>query len=188
MSANTSKDASWAVPWASCPTTNYVILPSDVGELLGLPRDQMPQMGKPERTLAFLRRPSGAVRVLGVRKYAPLFGEAMSRHEALGLATAATGNGMFALPDLVAQHMEVTLKHIVGSTARSTDDPVAWFMPMAEYYLYRKLLRSGKPGPDPSGGFHIYLHKAFFPQLMPSLEEMETTGKIAPIVFAPFTR
>ena len=188
MSAKMRKEASWVVPWASCPSTNYLILPSDVGELLGLPRDEMSKLGRPERTLAFLRRPSGAVRVLGVRKYAPLFGEAMSRREALGVATAGTGNGMFALPDLVAEHLGITLRRLEGATARSTDDPVVWFMPEAEYYLYRKSLRSGKPCPDPPGGFHLYLHKALFPQLMPSLEEMEATGKIVPNVAAPFAR
>ena len=165
----------WAVLWATCPLSNYMILPRDVATILGCAREDIAKLRRPQRAIAFLARPAQALRVVGMHRHADIVGRALAAHEVVGISQVTPTNVTFSIPDAVEEHMGLETYRRPGKdyVVTGTDDTVAWIMPAGEYYPFRRAEREGKPWLQPLGGAHIYFRKSLFPALMPAVEDLE---------------
>lgn len=175
----TANASDWVVIWATCPLSNYMVLPRDVATILGCTREDLAKLRRPERAIAFMARPNHTLRVVGMHRSAELVGRALGSNEVVGIAQVTPTNVTFNTPDAVEAHMRLETYRRPGKdyVVTGTDDVVAWMMPAPEYYPYRQATRAGKPYVEPPGGAHVYFRKSLFSNLLPSLEEMEAVAK-----------
>ena len=144
------------------PTWLNLHLPSEVSNLIvhnpGLAR------GSSHRTLAFLGRGPGVVRVVSGVSAADVLPIEIVRGRYLAPALATEG-GVFNLPMPVIQYLGIQSQARPPRNARSTDDTLVWFLPAPEYYEFRAHEWSGRPwtGPATGGLAHVYLARAVLP-------------------------
>ena len=150
-------------------------LPRDVATILGCTREDLARLQRPQRAIAFLRRPAGMLRVVGMGQSADLAGKGLTSKELVGIAHVTPTKLTFNIPVAVEVHMGLETYRRPGKDHLVTgaDDPVAWVMPANEYYPYRRAVREGKPYVPPEGGAHLYFRKSVFPGLMPALDDIE---------------
>ena len=48
----------WVVLWATCPLSNYMVLPRDVAKALWCTRENLVKLRRPQRAIAVLSRPA----------------------------------------------------------------------------------------------------------------------------------
>ena len=173
MSATRNTD--WVVLWATSPVSNYMALPRDVARLLGCTREDLAQLRRPQRAIAFLARPVNTLRVIGVHRHANLMGLALRQNQVVGIAQVTPTNVTFNVPDAAEMHMGIQTYRRPAKpyTVTGTDDSLAWIMPADEYYPYRRAVREGKPFVPPREGVHIYFRKALFNDLLPGPQVIE---------------
>lgn len=165
----------WVIRWTTCPLSNYMVLPKDVATILGCTREELAELRRPQRAIAFLARPDHALRVVGMHRHADIVGKALAAHEVVGISQVTPTNVTFNIPDAVEAYMGLrTYRRTRKSyVVTGTDDTVAWIVPASEYYPFRRAGREGKPWVQPEGGSHVYFRKSFFPGLLPNLAELE---------------
>lgn len=166
----------WVVLWATSPSSNYMTLPRDVAKLLGCTREEIAQLRRPQRAIAFLSRPDRTLRVVGAHRHAAVLGAALHHNEVVGIAQVTSTNITFNVPDAAEEHMGLQTYRRPGKgyAVTGTDDTIAWIMPAREYYLFRRSEREGKPWTQPEGGAHVYLRKSLFSDALPDVGKMET--------------
>jgi hypothetical protein len=120
--------------------------------------------GSSHRTLAFLGRGPGVVRVVSGVPAADVLPIEIVRGRYLGSALA-TEKGVFNLPLPVLQYLGLRTTPRPPRNARSTDDTLLWFLPAPEYFEFRALEWSGHAwtGPGTGGLAHVYLSRAVLP-------------------------
>lgn len=163
----------WVVIRAIHPSWCTLQVPGDVAQLLGCRPEDLEKLTKPARAVAFLDRGPGVLRVIGVHRSAPLLAREMAQNRVVGTAQL-TDKAVFNLPDAVESHLGLQTFKRGDKGASGTDDSVAWLLPEAEYYQFRKDEREGKSyGMTEGDDVHLYLVKSLFPGLLPSIESME---------------
>ncbi len=137
----------WVVLWATCPLSNYMVLPRDVAKALWGTREDIAQLRRPQRAIAFLARPANTLRVVGMHRSAELVGQALGANDVVGTAQVTPTNVTFNVPDAVEAHMGLKTyrREGKGYVVTGTDDTVAWIMPGSEYYPFRRAEREGSP-------------------------------------------
>ncbi len=165
----------WGVLWATSPMSNYMVLPRDVTKILGCTRDDLAQLRRPQRAIAFLARPANTLRVVGMHRSAGLVGHALHHNEVVGIAHLTPSNITFNIPDGVEEYMglQTYRRPEKDYVVTGTDDTVAWIMPANEYYAFRRAEREGRPWIQPEGGAHVYFRKSLFPGLIPDMSQLE---------------
>jgi hypothetical protein len=144
------------------PTWLNLHLPTEVGTLL-LHNPELAR-GSSHRTLAFLGRGPGVVRVVSGVAAADVLPIEIVRGRYLAPALA-TERGVFNLPMPVIQYLGLRTQARPPRDARSTDDTLVWFLPAPEYYEFRSHEWAGRPwaGPSTGGLAHVYLARAVLP-------------------------
>jgi hypothetical protein len=165
----------WVVFKTVHPSWGTLILPSEVSELMGVP----PPLEKGERpdparrTLAFLDRGPGRVRVISLFRSAQVFAEAVEERRLIGQAQVSD-KLYLNLPDAVEDHLNLKRWFVPERRSQRTNDMLAWMIPAEEYYAWREATQDRSPHVlPPSGPANIYLVKSYFPGLLPSKESME---------------
>jgi hypothetical protein len=155
------------------PTWLNLQLPTEVGTLIR----HNPELarGASPRTLAFLGRGSGVVRVVSAVPAADVLPIEIVRSRYLASAST-TERGVFNLPAPVIQYLGLLSQPRPPRNTRSTDDTMVWFLPAPEYYEFRAQEWSGRPwgGPSTGGLAHVYLARAVLP-LPVELSELART-------------
>lgn len=156
--------------------TEYVILravqprwlslqfPEEVASILRYHPENSPELRYPSRTIAFLARGPGIVRVVAAHPARELVAVETVRNRRV--ASARLGERMvFNLPYIVTRHLGVQLASRGPRAGRGTDDALLWFLPAPEYYEYRAAVESKRPwtGPSTSRFAHVYLVKSLVP-------------------------
>lgn len=167
----------WVVLRAVHPSWCTAQLPSEVAELLGCRVEDIEQLQKPARAVAFLDRGAGTLRVVGTHRSADLFAREMAQNRVVGVAQL-TGKLVFNLPDDVERHLGIVSYPRGEHGARGTDDTILWFLPRTEYYEYREAERSpgGYRGLRSGAVPHVYLARSLLPGLRPAVAELERAG------------
>jgi hypothetical protein len=144
------------------PTWLNLQLPSEVATLLVHNPDLV--RGSTHRTLAFLGRGPGVVRVVSGVPAADVLPIEIVRGRYLAPALA-TEKGVFNLPLPVLQYLGLRTSPRPPRNARSTDDTLLWFLPAPEYYEFRAQEWAGRVwgGPATGGLAHVYLARAVLP-------------------------
>lgn len=144
------------------PTWLNLQLPSEVASLI-LHNPDLAR-GSSHRTLAFLGRGAGVVRVVSAVPAADVLPIEIVRGRYLAPALA-TDRGVFNLPMPVIQYLGLQSQARPPRNARSTDDTLLWFLPAPEYYEFRSHEWSGRDwgGPSTGGLAHVYLARAVLP-------------------------
>jgi hypothetical protein len=166
----------WVVFKTVHPSWGTLILPTEIAELLGVPPPQ-PKGERPDpsrRTLAFLDRGPGRVRVISLYRSAPTFARAVQRQQLVAQAQVSEKLYM-NLPDAVEAHLNLKTVLVPERRSRRTNDMLAWMLPAEEYYTYREATADGAAyGISTKGPAHIYLVKSYFPGLLPSKRSLES--------------
>lgn len=175
-------DEAWVVFKTVQPSWGSLALGKELPELLGAPP---PLEGKADpknpqevedpnkRSIAFLMRGKGRLRVINVWRSAHLFASELTQGRLLGQAMPTT-QYIFNLPDKVEAYLGMETELVSERRSRRTLDTVAWLMPANEYYAYHQATTDGKPYELPKEGpAHVYLTKSYFPGLFPSVRSME---------------
>jgi hypothetical protein len=147
-------------------------MPYDVADLLGCQRDDLKGLHRPARSLAFLARGQGTVRVVGLHRSADLLAREMASNTVIAMAQL-TEKLVFNIPAALEKYLGVESYPRGNAGTRGTDDMIVWFMPMDEYYEYRTKTRDENAFAGLSSGMlpRIYLSKSVFPHLKRNLEE-----------------
>jgi hypothetical protein len=155
------------------PTWLNLQLPAEVASLIR--HNAELARGSGPRTLAFLGRGSGVVRVVSAVPAGDVLPIEIVRGRYLAPA-ATTERGVFNLPAPVIQYLGLKVQQRPPRKLRSTDDTMVWFLPAPEYYEFRAQEWSGQAWVGPStGGFaHLYLARAVLP-LPQELAELART-------------
>ena len=150
-------------------------LPRDVARILGCTREDLAQLRRPQRAIAFLVRPANALRVIGLHQHAELMGPALCNNEVVGIAQVTPTSLTFNVPDAAETHMGIQTYRRPGKpyAVTGTDDTLAWIMPADEYYPYRHAIREGRPYVPEKGGAHVYFRKSLFSGSSLNPSEME---------------
>ena len=150
-------------------------LPRDVARLLGCTRENLVRLRRPQRAIAFLRRPAGLLRVVGMGQSADLARKSLTSNELVGIAHVTPTKLTFNIPDAVEAHLGLETYRRSGKdyAVTGSNDVVCWITPANEYHTYRIAEREERPFPAPKDGAHIYFRKSFFPGLLPRLSEQE---------------
>lgn len=172
--APTSND--WVVLWATCPLSNYMVLPRDVASILGCTREDLVGLNKPQRGIAFLARPNQTLRAVGMHRHHEIVGRALATHEVVGVALVTPTNLTFNVPDSVEEYVGLQTYRRPGKdyVVTGSDDTVCWIMPASEYYPFRRADREAKPYAEPPDGAHVYFRKSLFSTLFPTVKDLET--------------
>jgi hypothetical protein len=144
------------------PTWLNLQLPAEVSTLLGHNPDLA--RGSAHRTVAFLGRAPGVVRVVSGVPAADVLPVEIVRGRYLAPALASE-RGVFNLPLPVIQYLGIQSHLRPPRNARSTDDTLLWFLPAPEYYEFRAQEWAGRAwsGPSTGGLAHVYLARAVLP-------------------------
>jgi hypothetical protein len=159
---------------AAHPTWLNLQLPGDVAALIQYHPSELRELRNPSRSVAFLARGPGVVRVVASFRAREVLAVETVRNRYIAPAHL-TEKLVFSLPGPVVRHLGLRVEPRGGSGARATDDAIIWFLPAPEYYEYRAQERSEKGWSGPShGGFaHVYLAKSILP-LTRELSDLET--------------
>ncbi len=153
-----------------------VQFPEEAAELLQYHPESPAETRLVSRTIAFLARGPGIVRVVAAHPAREAIAVETVRNRLVG--TARLGDRMvFNLPYAVIRHLGL-LVHSRGPRAgRGSDDGIVWLAQAPEYYEFRGAREAKKEWTGPtSGGFvHLYLMKSIapFPRELDHLEEVE---------------
>lgn len=148
---------------STCPDRGTTRLPREVAGFLGIDLDRVDTLAAPYRMVAFAgRRARGdpAVRVLSAHSAPKLVARELAQGRVVSTTRIARGGTL---------HLSVKLGEFLGLSPRrsgrrwSTDDSVAWIIPVADYYERRR----SKGG---SRSARVYLTRATFSDSALSLE------------------
>jgi hypothetical protein len=147
---------------ATHPTWLTLQLPAEVAELLCFRPESGPNRD-PSRTISFLARGPGIVRVIASHPAREALAIETVRNRLIASARPGERH-LFTLPTPVVQHLGLRV-HARGPKLRGTDDRILWFVPAPEYYEYRSVVDAGKTWVGPSGApfARVYVAKSLFP-------------------------
>lgn len=157
------------------PSWGTTILPLEVSEALGVPpiqaKGERPDPSR--RSIAFLERGEGRVRVISVYRSPLVLAAAISKSRVVA-QIGLSDKLYFNLPAAVESYLSLKGFRDPGNHNRVTDDVLAWLMPAEEFYTFREAKREGKAPEGQLGGpAHVYLMKSHFPGLLPPLKALE---------------
>ncbi|HTP55470.1 MAG TPA: hypothetical protein VML53_02235 [Thermoplasmata archaeon] len=165
----------YVVVRATHPTWLTLQLPTEVATLIRFEPPGGAEGRDAGRTISFLARGPGLVRVIAT--YPAREALAIETVRSRLLANARPGDRLlFTLPSPVAEHLGLKV-YSRGPRLRGTDDTIVWFVPAPEYYEYRSITTAGRDWTGPTGGpfAHVYLAKSLvpFPKELAQLAETE---------------
>lgn len=182
---------SWVALKAVHPSWSTVQLPQEVAELLGCRAEELSSLLRPARSIAFLARGPGVVRVVGMHRSATLLGEEMSANRVVDVAQL-TDKLLFNLPDAVVRYLGLTVRPRGDRGGHGIEDGILWFLPELEYRSYREAGREGIRYSGLASGEapHVYLTRSVLGDFRRGLEDLERSyeagaGKPAPTLAAP---
>lgn len=163
----------WVVWHVSQPRWMNLSLPEEVARILDVRKGDLTGLVGPARGLAAIDWAPGTVRIVNVRTQAALVGRETRRNRVLALLPL-NRKLMFRLPQAVARFLDVST-FPRGRTGRTTTDVVAWVLPEDDYADFRALERDGRAWRPPwrEDFPHVFLVKAHFPHLRPTLHDLE---------------
>ncbi len=153
----------YVVVRATHPSWLTMQLPGEVADLLAFKPEESGPHREASRTISFLARGSGFLRVIAAHPAREALAVETVRNRLI--ASARPGDRhLFTLPSPVVQHLGLQA-YSRGPRLRGTDDTVLWFVPAPEYYEYRAVLEAGKSWSRPTGApfAHVYLAKSLLP-------------------------
>jgi hypothetical protein len=155
---------------AAHPTYLNLQLPTEVASLIELEGLEDRRGGTGGRTIAFLVRGPGVVRVVSSARAEEILPVETVRRRLLASARL-TEKLVFALPAAVSRHLGLHIQSGGTGEPRFTDDAVLWFLPSPEYYEFRARERAPKGWTGPAGGglARVYLSRSE----LPGKEELE---------------
>ena len=165
----------YVVVRATHPSWLTMQLPGEVADLLRFRPEEEGPHREPSRTISFLARGPGFVRVIAAGPAREALAVEAVRNRLV--ASARPGDRhLFTLPAPVVQHLGLQA-YSRGPRLRGTDDTLVWFVPAPEYYEYRSVVEAGKPWTGPTGSpfARVYLAKSLlpFPREFGQLAELE---------------
>lgn len=148
---------------ATHPTWLTLQLPSEVADLLKYRPEEEGPHHEASRTIAFLARGPGFVRVMASHPAREALAVETVRSRLISSARPGD-RGLFTLPAPVVQHLGLRI-YSRGPRLRGTDDALVWFVPAPEYYEYRSVVEAGKRWAGPTGSpfAHVYVAKSLLP-------------------------
>jgi hypothetical protein len=162
----------WVVLKAAPTSWMFTSIPLEAAEILGCSEEVVEKYPRHLRTLAFLNRGEGRLRIV------PSFNsQALLQKEMYGVVSFCSINphNAIRMTEAVVKYlgMEVHRKdaHHIASV-----DPVAFVTPVSEYYAMLKNKR--KPGEEKSPG-HVYVARPMFKDkwVWSNVEELEAMGE-----------
>ncbi|MCI4363273.1 MAG: hypothetical protein L3K13_03095 [Thermoplasmata archaeon] len=158
---------------AAHPTYLNLQLPGEVATLIEFDDTEPRRSRTLARTIAFLSRGPGVVRVAASSRAEEFLPVETVRRRLLASARLSEKR-VFALPTAVSRHLGLHIQAAEPGQPRFTDDSLLWFLPAPEYYEFRTQERSGKRWQGPSGGglARVYLARSELPG-HEELEEVE---------------
>lgn len=165
------------------PTWCTTQLPGEVAELLGCSRKDLDGMKRPGRSIAFLARGQGVLRVVGFLRSADLLAKELAGNRVVAMAQL-TEKLVFNIPASAEQYLGIKSYQKGTTGTRGTDDMVVWYMPEGEYYEYRELTRDGNEFTSLHSGSvpTVYLSKSIFSNLHKEPLSEPKEMQVAPVV------
>jgi hypothetical protein len=183
-------EEAWVVFKTVQPSWGSLALGEEIVELLGAPppfkgkadpNSPQPAEDPNKRSIAFLNRGKGRLRVINIYRSAHLFASELTQGKLVGQAMPSV-QYIFNMPDAVENYLGVKTELVSERRSRRTLDTVAWLIPASEYYAYHQATKDGGKYEVPKDGpAHVYLTKSYFPGFFPSVRSMEGDEPEVPV-------
>lgn len=165
-------ETEWLIVKAVHPASSSTHLPNEVAELIGLHPAELANLRKEQRSLAFLDRGPGALRVITPIASGALYIKELGAHRVV--ATTSVSQALVVnIPDAVERFLGITTYPLNRPGLTATDESIAWVAPAEEVLAYRKSVREERKFGESGDKAHIYLMKATSNRLLPSLDILE---------------
>ena len=152
----------------------YTSIPYEVAQLIGAREDVIEKLPPHLRTLAFLDRGPGRLRIVPSHNSQELLQEEM-----YGVVSICKINPHLAIriTEKVAKHLELDVRR-KGKGGFESCDPIAFVAPLREYREYVETASKGG-NYEPKEVGHVYITKASFKGkwAWPSVDEVEGKGR-----------
>lgn len=164
----------WTVLKAATTSWMYTSIPYEVAQLIGAREDVIEKLPSHLRTLAFLDRGPGRLRIV------PSYNsQELLQKEMYGVVSLCKINPHLAIriTEKVAKHLELDVRR-KGSRGFESYDPIAFVAPSDEYRgCVEAAAKGGTYEPKEVG--HVYLTKATFKGkwAWPSMDEIESKAR-----------
>ena len=167
----------WTVLKACTTSWMYTSIPYEVAQLIGAREDVIEKLPHHLRTLAFLDRGPGRLRIV------PSYNsQELLQKEMYGVVSLCKINPHLAIriTEKVAKHLELDVRR-KGNRGFESYDPIAFVAPLNEYRGYVKVASKGTMY-DAKEVSHIYIAKATFTGkwAWPSVNEIEGKTHMTP--------
>ena len=164
----------WTVLKAATTSWMYTSIPYEVAQLIGAREDVIKKLPPHLRTLAFLDRGPGRLRIV------PSYNsQELLQKEMYGVVSLCKINPHLAIriTEKVAKHLELDVRR-KGNGGFESYDPIAFVARLQEYRGYVEAASKGDPY-EPREAGHVYITKAAFKGkwVWPSLDEDENRGR-----------
>lgn len=164
----------WMVLKAATTSWMYTSIPYEVAQLIGAQEVTIEKMPPHLRTLAFLDRGPGRLRIV------PSYNSQELLHEEMyGVVSLCKINPHLAIriTEKVAKHLELDVRR-KGNRGFESYDPIAFVAPLHEYREYVEAASKGTTY-EPREVSHIYMMKATFKGkwVWPTVDEVESKGR-----------
>ena len=164
----------WTVLKAATTSWMYTSIPYEVAQLIGAREDVIEKLPAHLRTLAFLDRGPGRLRIV------PSYNsQELLQKEMYGVVALCKINPHLAIriTEKVARHLELDVRR-KGNRGFESYDPIAFVAPSDEYRGYVEAAAKGGTY-EPKEVGHVYLVKAAFKGkwAWPSVDEVEKEGR-----------
>lgn len=138
-----SEPSRWIVVRAARPFYLSTPVPSEVGDIIGIPKRKLGAMPRHARFVFFMDRGPLVVRVASVLSSLQLYEEGTRKGEVLDTAQVTTNNH-FYIPLSIQSHLGMkTYPNSRIPKMLDTDNVLAWVLPTEDYVRYRDVTRGG---------------------------------------------
>ncbi len=174
----------WTVLKATTTSWMYTSIPYEVAQLIGCREDVIEKLPHHLRTLAFLNRGPGRLRIVPSHNSQEILQREM--YDVVSICQINPHNAI-RINEKVASHLELDVRK-KGAKGFESFDPIAFVAPQSEYLAYVEAEVKGAAF-EPREVGHVYLAKPVIKGkwVWPSLNELEATTK-QKLVVSPLSR
>jgi hypothetical protein len=175
----------WTVLKASTTSWMYTSIPYEVAQLIGCREDVIEKLPHHLRTLAFLNRGPGRLRIVPSHNSQEILQREM--YDVVSICQINPHNAI-RINEKVASHLELDVRR-KGAKGFESFDPIAFVAPQAEYLDYVEATAKGSAYESREVG-HVYLAKPVIKGkwVWPTLDDLENTVRTKTVAQVPSIR
>ncbi len=175
----------WTVLKASTTSWMYTSIPYEVAQLIGCREDVIEKLPHHLRTLAFLNRGPGRLRIVPSYNSQEVLQKEM--YDVVSICQINPHNAI-RINEKVASHLELDVRR-KGSKGFESFDPIAFVAPQNEYLAFVEASAKGATY-EPREVGHVYLAKPVIKGkwVWPTLDDLENTPRAKTVAQVPSLR